>query len=185
LLSGLLAALVFMPLAGLSTPSPFGFTRWIHGFLIVSLVPAGLPLLLHVLLYGKHREEAAIGRESFILLFAVPIGAVHSISRDSQGGILPLVILPLLWTSLAIGVPGILRLAKSSRGFAAWLSVAAAVLLPCVAATAYWAFFIQESLLGAGLAVLCLVPAALVLYRPWLLALAGGAEIAADRVDTP
>ncbi len=185
LLSGLLSALVFMPLAGLSGPSPFGLTRWIHGFLIVSLVPSAIPLLLHVLLYGKHREGTAVSRESFILLYAVPIGVVQSISGDSLGGSLPLLIMPVLWTSLAIGVPGILRLAESSRGPAAWASAAAAVLLPFVAATAYWAFFIQEALLGAGLTALCLVPAALVLYRPLRLALADGAEIAADHVETP
>lgn len=74
-----------------------------------------------------------------------------------KDGIL-LVLTPLLWGALSIGIPRLLQKAEEELGFLSFLAYASAVLLPLVATTAYWAWFSKLYIVAVPAALISLIP---------------------------
>jgi hypothetical protein len=70
-----------------------------------------------------------------------------------------LVAVPLLWTALTVGIPFFINwMAKKIRWYLIIISILCILILPLTAASAYWAFFSQQTLLGFILFFVTLIP---------------------------
>jgi hypothetical protein len=66
---------------------------------------------------------------------------------------------PLLWTALAIGISFFIHwMMDSFSWYSVIISIICILILPGLAASAYWAFFSQQTLLGVGLLVAANIP---------------------------
>jgi hypothetical protein len=124
---------------------------------IVAL-PAALPLLACVLLVRLRVLGGAVNYTNFALLWLIPGAAMRAVSWSALKDPFLLMLTPVLWTAIAVGVPFfIVMMGKSGR----WLIIPQAlamVVLPFLAATVYWAFFSQQNWLGILLFLLSLIP---------------------------
>jgi hypothetical protein len=125
---------------------------------IVSL-PVLIPLLVYVIFIVFRVFSTGADFANFALLWIIPVAALRAISWSSQSDPLLLVIVPLLWTSIATGIPFFINcIMRNSRWYAAVPSGLAILVLPFLAATAYWAFFSQQPFLGFTLFFAALIP---------------------------
>jgi len=158
---GIAAVLVRFIFGPLVTPGEFGFSRWMSGFVDIVGLPALFPLITCGALVMLRLLPRNVNYASFALLWLAPLAAVLPISNASSSPI-PLILVPLLWSAQALGVPffidGMVKNPRQHIVFFATLGIAA---LPIAAVSAWWAFFAQRTLLGIGLLVVSLVPAAI------------------------
>ena len=155
------AATVLQYFAGpLVPPGEFGLSRWLGGFIDIASLPVLLPLVACRLLIKLKVLPGGTDHAGFALLYLVPLAAYRSVTWSSPGFPEYLVVVPLLWTAQAVGIPFFLGLVvKHTRWhvvFALSLGVSA---LPVAAATSWWAFYCQRPLMGLLLSVASLVPA--------------------------
>ena len=149
LLLGSITAIIQFFLGYLVSPGGFGFSRWLFGFIDIVSLPALVPLVLYVLLYFFRGFSAEADFANFCLLWLIPVAALRALSWSSSGDSILLIMVPLLWTALAVGIPFFIKLmAGNFRWYTAAASIICILLLPVIAAGAYWAFFSQQTLLG-------------------------------------
>ncbi|MDR2375734.1 MAG: hypothetical protein LBD96_04765 [Treponema sp.] len=139
-------------------PGGFGFSRWLSGCVDLVVVPVLLPLLVYLLLAVFRVVSGTVDFTGFALLWIIPMGALRAVNWGAQGDPILLVLVPLLWTAVAVGLPflgGIILRGPWPARIPAGL---AGLALPFLAATVYWAFFRQEHRLGVPLLALGMVP---------------------------
>jgi hypothetical protein len=68
-------------------------------------------------------------------------------------------LVPVIWTSLAVGMPFFIYTSTELYGFRSALVIAACAALPFTGITAYWAFFAQRLFLAWFLTALIVLPA--------------------------
>ena len=143
LLLGSVVALAQFFLGAFVNPGGFGLSRWVSGCIDIVTLPAVLPLLVYLLLIGLRIISDAPdftpgAHTAFALLWLIPTGALRAVSWSAQGDPILLVLVPLLWTAIAVGVPFFVSLILDRPPF--WLlipSALAALVLPFLAATVY------------------------------------------------
>jgi len=159
LLLGSIFAIIQFFLGNLVNPGGFGMSRWLFGFIdLVSLV-ALIPMLLCFLIYLFRGFSGEVDFASFALLWLIPFGALRALGWSSESDPILLVFVPLLWTSLAVGVSFFINLMK--KRFVWWvaiISILCIAILPISAAATYWAFFSQQTLLAFGLLIFTHIP---------------------------
>jgi hypothetical protein len=96
---------------------------------------------------------------NFALLWLIPGGMFRAVSWSAQHEPSLLVLSPLLWTALAVGLPLFINIILNGPRPAFFPAVLGALALPLTAASASWAFFSQRSVLGFALFFLALIPA--------------------------
>jgi hypothetical protein len=166
LLLGSLAALFHFFLGALINPGGFGLSRWLSGCVDIVVLPALLPLLVYFVLTSFRIVSGKADFTNFALLWLIPGGALRAVSWSAQRDPVLLVLVPLLWTSLAAGFPFCAGLIFRCRPrFLLPLLILAALGLPFLAATVYWAFFYQKLVLGYLLLLATLIPAGAALLR--------------------
>ncbi|MDR1420879.1 MAG: hypothetical protein LBI86_10930 [Treponema sp.] len=151
LLLGSVAAVSRFFLGSFITPGGFGFSRWLSGFVDIVSVPVLLPFAVYFLFAAAGVFRGGAGIANFILLWLVPAGAMRAVGWSAGRNPILLVLVPLLWTSLACGVSLFAGFLLRGRVVLVIFSALAALALPLLAATVYWAFFSQRVLLGAAL----------------------------------
>jgi hypothetical protein len=162
LLLGSITAIVQYLLGYFVSPGGFGFSRWLFGFVDIVSLPVLVPLVLYTLLYLVRGFLGDADFANFTLLWIIPVAALRAISWSSYNDPILLVMVPLLWTALAVGIPFFINLMASNfRWYTAVVSVLCILLLPAVAAGAYWAFFSQQTLLGFILLFAAHIPLAI------------------------
>ena len=164
LLPGCAVVLVQYFVGPLVRAGGFGLSRWATGFIDIVSLPVLLPLAACFLLVALKALPAGVGTTEFILLWLIPLAAFRSVTWNSQRTPMMLVVVPLLWTALAVGIPFFIHfIVNRSRWYIMVPSVLGAIALPLAAATSWWAFFSQRGRLGFLLLVASLVPAAVTL----------------------
>ncbi|MDR0449845.1 MAG: hypothetical protein LBH26_01095 [Treponema sp.] len=158
LLLGSLVALLQFFLGALVNPGGFGLSRWLSGCVDIVVLPALLPLLVYFLLISFRLVSGKADFINFSLLWLIPGGALRAVSWSAQRDPILLMLVPLLWTSLAVGFPFCVSLIFRYRRRLLPLFILAALSLPFLAATVYWAFFYQKLVLGYFLLLAALVP---------------------------
>ena len=138
--------------------SSFGFLRWLHGFIDVVAFPVLLPLSVRYALQIRYKHQGYIEINQFILIWLIPVALVKSIHWNMHKDGILLVLTPLLWGALSIGIPRLLQKAEEELGFLSFLAYASAVLLPLVATTAYWAWFSKLYIVAVPAALISLIP---------------------------
>jgi len=159
LLLGSITAIIQFFLGNLVSPGGFGFSRWLFGFIDVVSLPALAPLILYFIMLLFRGLSGEIDFTNFALLWLIPVGALRALSWSSGYDPILLVAVPLLWTSLAVGIPFFINwMVKNPRWYTLIASILCILLLPLTAASAYWALFSQETLLGFLLLFISHIP---------------------------
>ncbi|MDR1278242.1 MAG: hypothetical protein LBK02_05785 [Treponema sp.] len=160
LLLGSVVALFQFFLGSLVNPGGFGFSRWVSGFVDIVSLPVLVPLAVCLLFILFRVFAGTPDFVNFTLLWFIPAAALRSLSWSAQNDPILLVLVPLLWTAIAVGIPFFINIIASGR-LPVIISAAFAILaIPLLAATSYWAFFSQKTALGFCLFFITLVPAA-------------------------
>ncbi|MDR2942541.1 MAG: hypothetical protein LBV17_08130 [Treponema sp.] len=162
LLLGSITALLQFFLGYWLSPGGFGFSRWLFGFVEIVSLPVLVPLILYALLYFLRGLSGSADFANFALLWLIPVAALRAIGWGPTNDVILLISVPLLWTALAVGIPFFINwTANNFRWYTVTISVLCIMILPVSAATAYWAFFSQQTALGFLMLFVTSVPFAL------------------------
>jgi len=149
LLLGSITAIIQFFLGYLVSPGGFGFSRWLFGFIDVVCLPVLVPLVLYALLCFFRGFSGNTDFANFALLWLIPVGALRAIGWSPTSDSILLIAVPLLWTALAVGIPFFINLIGNNFSWSkAVVSIFCILLLPVIAAGAYWAFFSQHIVIG-------------------------------------
>lgn len=158
---GSVVALVHFFLGSFINPGGFGFSRWLAICVDIVLLPASLPILvcfLFTLLRISPGMAPGTDYTNFALLWLMPGAGIRAVSWGAQNDPGLLVLAPLLWTGIAVGVPFFIGMATERFGWILVPILTAMALLPFLAATSYWAFFSQKPVPGFLFLFISLVP---------------------------
>jgi hypothetical protein len=159
LILGSVVALIQFFLGNLVNPGGFGLSRWASACIDLVALPAVLPLLVYLLFIGFRVLSGPFDFANFALLWLIPSAAIRAVSWSAGRDPSLLVLVPLLWTAIAMGVPFFIdRMLRVSRWYAIALLALAMLILPFTASTAWWAFYSQKFSLGVLLLFITLVP---------------------------
>jgi hypothetical protein len=161
LLLGSVAAVFQFFLGSLVNPGGFGFSRWISGFVDVVSLPVLIPLVIYAVFIALRLLTGVPDFANFTLLWLIPGGVFRFLGWGALNDPILLVMVPLLWTAVALGVSFFINTLGSGGIPALALSILAILAVPVLAATAYWAFFAQKNVLGFCLFFAALAPAGL------------------------
>jgi len=139
----------------------FGLSRWFFALADIVFVPAVLPVIVFFCFSFFRLFKNQGDLCAFVLLWLIPEGILRTIGWSVQNDPLYLVLVPLIWTSLALGMSFLVDLACNSFGLWVILPILAAVALPFAAATCFWHLYGNFWLRGAALLLLTLAPAAI------------------------
>jgi hypothetical protein len=140
------------------TPGGFGFSRWISALFDTVALPATLPFIVCLVFAILRIIPPQANFTHFAFLWLIPVAAVRALSWSSQNDPLLLVGVPILWTAIVVGVGFFVRIIQNGWGWVVIPCILAAAVMPFLAATAYWAFFAQNTLMGFVLLTLALIP---------------------------
>jgi hypothetical protein len=150
---------LFQRFAGsLVYPGGFGFLRWMSAFVDLIVFPVLLPLGLCLLLLVFNVFSGSLNLTNFLLVWLIPCSVFRALGLEPYPSPLEAVFVPLLWTSLAVGVPFFIQTGRELYGYLSVLALGAAVVLPFLGLTSYWAFFVQRYVLAYALASLAALP---------------------------
>jgi hypothetical protein len=158
LLLGSVIALVHFFLGDLVRPGGFGFSRWAAILIDIVVLPAAAPVIVWGVFTALRIFSGSADLSSFALLWLIPGAGVRAISWSAQRNPSLLVLVPLLWTAIALGIPFFIRILMDTYGLRMLPPALGALIIPFIAATTYWAFFSQRYLLGALLFLITCLP---------------------------
>jgi hypothetical protein len=158
LLLGSVVALVQFLLGSFINAGGFGISRWAGICIDIVSLPAVLPLLVCALFSFLRIFSASADFVNFTLLWLIPGAAIRTINWSAQSDPSLLVLVPLLWTAIAVGIPFFINIIMDSFSYTAIPLVICIAALPFIAATAYWAFFSQKLVLGFLLSLAACIP---------------------------
>jgi formate hydrogenlyase subunit 4 len=140
-------------------PGGFGFSRWVFAFVDIVSLPVLIPLLVYAACVLLKLFSGGFDFTGFALLWMIPVSALRAISWSSQSDPLLLVVSPLLWTALAVGIPFFIScMLAHFRMFVLVPAILGILALPVAAAASWWALFSQRTVLGAMLFFVSLAP---------------------------
>jgi hypothetical protein len=159
LLLGSITAIIQFFLGDIVSPGGFGFSRALFGFIDIVSLSAIIPLLVYLFILFFKGFSGDVDFANFALLWLIPVGALRALSWSSTNDPILLVMTPLLWTALAVGIPFFINLMLNNlRWYTVVLSVMGILILPACAAATYWAFFSQYTLFGFVLLAVTHIP---------------------------
>ena len=157
---GSLTAMIQFFLGDFISPGGFGLDRWLFGFVDLVSVQALLPLLVYVIFFIMNRFSGDFA--SFSLFWLIPAGGIRALNWGVLNDPVLLVLVPLLWTALAAGIPFFINwMAAGKKWYAFAVSIPCILCLPVTAAAAYWAFFSQRMFTGFALLFAVYIPVVL------------------------
>jgi len=159
LLLGSITAIIHFFLGNIISPGGFGFSRWLFGFVDIVSVPVLLPVVIYALIFILRGFSGDVDFTGFALLWIIPVAALRALSWSSQGDPILLVMVPLVWTALAVGITFFINwMINRLRWYSIIVSIPCILVLPIIAAAAYWAFFSQQTSLGFLLLFIVHIP---------------------------
>ena len=172
LLLGSIVALVQFFFGNFINPGGFGLSRWISGLVDIVVLPALLPFFIYlvfVIVSFFRIPSSPADFVNFGLLWLIPNAALRAVGWITTSDPVFLVLVPLLWTALACGIPFFIDLIKSfSRWYVVIPSLLCILLLPFLAATAWWAFYSQKTSQGLLFSIISLCPLLAFVVVAWI-----------------
>jgi len=160
LLLGSITAIFQFFLGYFIDPEGFGFSRYLFGFVDIVSVPVLLPVFIYLFMFIFRRfssNEADFA--NFSLLWLIPVAGLRALGWSSGSDPILLVMVPLLWTALAAGISFFIHwMIKTLRWYSVIVSFFCILILPVMAAGAYWAFFSQQTVMGLAMLLLTYIP---------------------------
>jgi hypothetical protein len=141
----------------------FGFSLWVYALVDIVLVPVLPPFLFFVLFAVLRLFKDGADPAKFALAALIPAGVIRAVGWSGQDGPLYLVVIPLLRTLLALGVPFLARLALENFSPRAIPLLLAILVMPLAAAACFWALYGQMGPAGFMLLALLSVPSLIAL----------------------
>ena len=148
LILGSLAASAHFFLGPLVEPGGFGLSRWISAFLDIVALPALVPVLIYLFLVGLRIITGTVDFANFSLVWLIPCAIIRTPGWSAQNDPILLVLVPVLWTSIAVGISFFIGIIQKSRWFVVIPASLGILAMPLAATSSYWAFFSQQSSLG-------------------------------------
>ena len=148
LLAGSIVAMVQFFSGSFIEPEGFGLPRWINGFVDIITLPALLPFLVYLLLMAIRVIKGNFDFVCFSLLWLIPGGAIRAVSWSAQSDPVHVVLAPILWTSIAVGIPFFIGLFHYRRVLIIIAACLGVLIVPFAATCSYWAFYAQKTLWG-------------------------------------
>jgi hypothetical protein len=160
LLLGSIVAITEFLIGALVNPGGFGFSRWLSAFVDVVSLPALIPLVVYLVCVVFKFFSGTVDFTNFTLLYLIPVGAIRAVGWSSGNSPVLLILVPLLWTAIAMGIPFFIDLITTWTRWYIVVPCSLGILaLPPFAATVYWVFFSQNTGRGFLLLAICLIPA--------------------------
>ena len=139
-------------------PGGFGFQRWLSGCVDIVVIPAFLPLFVYFCLVKFRLDQETANYVKFALVWLLPGAIIRSIFWSTQNDPVLLIIVPLLWTAIAVGVPFFISLTQDGRLSVVISSCLGILATPAMAASSYWALFSNRNLWGVLLFLAAIAP---------------------------
>jgi uncharacterized membrane protein len=150
------------------TSGEFGFLQWLIGFVNVVVFPVIIPFIICLMFMFLKIFSATINATNFLLLSCIPFGVSQTMTHSTQAEPLYLVIVPLIWIGLAVGLGFFVKTIPLVKRWISVLCIIGAVLLPFLGATAYWALYVQDYTLGYVLFGITLIPTVIHVGELWI-----------------
>lgn len=147
-LAGSIVALIWFFMGPIVDHGGFGISRWVSGCLDIIVLPALVPILFYLFLVCFKIISGNVNFANFALLWLIPGAAIKAISWSSQSDPILLVLVPILWTAIAVGIPFFAGFFQYGRLVVIIPASLGILVVPFAAACSYWAFFTQKSLWG-------------------------------------
>jgi hypothetical protein len=158
LLAGSIVTFVHFFLGSFIEPGGFGLTRWLSGFVDIVSLPALLPFLIYFILMIFRLIPGNYNFANFALLWLIPAAAIRALGWISVGGPLLLVLVPVLWTAIAVGVSFFITLIQTGRLLIIIPASLGILAIPLAAASSYWAFYCHKTTMGSMFLAASVIP---------------------------
>ena len=133
----------------LIVPGGFGIYRWISGFVDIIGLPVLIPIVVYSIFVVFRVFSGNTDFTGFTLLWLIPAAVLRALSWSSTRSPLLLIMVPLLWTALAVGIPFFIKcIIKYLRWYVIVPCGLCILALPFAAVSSYWAFFSHQMLNG-------------------------------------
>ena len=168
LLLGSFVALIQFLLGDLVNPGGFGLSRWINAWVDIVALPVILPLLVYFFFIIFKITTGTVDFANFTLLWLIPGAGIRAVSWSSAADPVYLVLVPLLWTALAMGIPFFIQCIMNFSQWFIRLPFSVCIMaLPFLAATSWWAFYAQKFWFGMLFLALSIIPLAVSVVISW------------------
>ena len=158
LLAGSIVTFVQFFLGSFIEPGGFGLSRWVSGFVDIVSLPALLPFFVFLVLIALRLISGTVNFANFALLWFIPGAAIRALGWISLGDPILLVLVPVLWTAIAVGVSFFITLIQTGR-IPVIISASLGILvIPLAAASSYWAFYCHRTTMGFLFLFASLIP---------------------------
>ncbi|MCL2184653.1 MAG: hypothetical protein FWB86_02195 [Treponema sp.] len=159
LILGSITAIIQFFLGYIISPGGFGFSRFLFGFVDLVSVPVLIPCLIYLIILIYQKFSKSIDFANFALLWLIPVGALRAISWGSTNDPIFLIMTPLLWVAVSMGISFFINLMISKfRWYTVIVSIICILILPALSCIIYWAFFSQQTMMGFGLLIAIHIP---------------------------
>jgi hypothetical protein len=141
-------------------PVGFGLSCWLNVFFDIVSLPVLVPILVCVVLIAFRLFPSDVDIGGFTFLWLVPMAFYYSVDRPLLYSPLMLILVPLLWTTQALGVSFFIDcILEYRRWYIVILLIPAAAAMPFIAASSWWAFYSQQTQTGCLFLFASVVPA--------------------------
>lgn len=147
-LGGCIAALLRMFLGSIVDPGEFGVSRWLNACVDIVVLPALAPFLVYLVIIFSKFISGPYDFANFAQLWLIPCAAIRALSWSSQNDPIQLILVPVLWTAISVGVSFLIDLLLKSRKLVIIPAALGMLIIAFASASSYWAFFSQRSNLG-------------------------------------
>jgi hypothetical protein len=168
LVLGSIVALFQFFLGSFVNPGGFGFSRWVSACVDIVALPVTLPFIVCLVFSGLRIISRESDFTNMAFLWLVPVAALRALSWSAGSDPLLLVGVPVLWTFVIVGMGFFIQMIRNNWGVSVIPAIAGVVVLPLLAATAYWALFSQRTVIGFLLFAVTLVPASVSMITVFL-----------------
>jgi hypothetical protein len=168
LLLGSIVALVVFFVGDIVNPGGFGISRWLSACIDIVTLPVVLPLAVYFVLTLFKAFSGPLDFTNFTLLWLIPGGAIRAVgwSAGSDPGLL--VLAPLLWTGIAVGVPFFINcILNHFRWYVIGPAGICILVLPFTGAACWWAFYSHKLSWGLLFLGITVIPMVVSLLLSW------------------
>lgn len=169
LLLGSVVSLIRFLVGNLVNPGGFGISRWVSACIDIVALPVVLPLLVYFVFVMFKAFSGPIDFANFTLLWLIPSAALRAVGWSAGKDPCLLILVPLLWTGIAVGVPFFIDcILNHFRWYIVGPAGLCILALPFTGATCWWAFYSQKTLWGVLFLGITMIPMAISLVLSWV-----------------
>jgi hypothetical protein len=146
---GIITAIILFFIHPIIDIQNFQWSLFWFSFVDIVCIPILLPLVIYSIFVLCRFFSERIDFPNFILIWLIPIVLAKGLIGRSETSIESYLLIPVLWTSLAVSIPLFINIIISNfRWWILLLCGLAIIALPIASAVCYWAVFSHRFFLG-------------------------------------